>query len=123
MSATHYLGVTPQDLLNYGVGQNRYFYGLRRTEEGDLYITKTDQFAGQDVVQVNAPGDVEDDWEFFEIGVDFLDGRDKDTHERPYTNLIFDQYRWDSRSIFYYINDEGELVVRINQAYSYPTDV
>lgn len=121
--ATHYFGVTPQDLLNYGVGAARYFYGLRRDEEGNLYITKVDQFTGQDVVQINYPGDVNDDWSFFEMGVDFHDGRDKDTHERPYENLIFDQYRWDSRSISYYINENGELVARINQPYTYPTDV
>jgi len=31
--------------------------------------------------------------------------------------------RWDSRSLYYYINDEGQLVVRINQKYTYPTGI
>jgi hypothetical protein len=121
--ATHYFGLTPQDMLDHGVGQARYFYALRRTEEGDIYITKVDQLVGTDTVQVNYPGDATDDWEFFEMGVDFFDGRDADTHERPHSNLIFDQYRWDSRNISYYINENGELVARINQPYTYPTDV
>ena len=110
-------------MLDHGVGRARYFYALRRTEDGELYITKVDQLVGTDVVQVNSPGDTGDDWEFFEMGVDFFDGREADTHERPYENLIFDQYRWDSRNVSYYINENGELVARINQPYTYPTDV
>jgi hypothetical protein len=121
--SNHYFGITPQDMLDHGVGRARYFYALRRTEDGELYITKVDQLVGTDVVQVNSPGDTGDDWEFFEMGVDFFDGREADTHERPYENLIFDQYRWDSRNVSYYINENGELVARINQPYTYPTDV
>jgi hypothetical protein len=121
--ATHYFGLTPQDMLDHGVGRARYFYALRRTQEGDIFITKVDQLVGTDTVQVNYPGDTTDDWEFFEMGVDFFDGRDADFHERPHPNLIFDQYRWDSRNISYYINENGELVARINQPYTYPTDV
>ena len=121
--ATHYFGLTPQDMLDHGVGRARYFYALRRTEEGDIYITKVDQLVGTDTVQVNYPGDTTDDWEFFEFGVDFFDGKDQDTHERPYANLAYDQYKFDSRNLFYFINSEGELVVRINKSYNYPTDV
>jgi hypothetical protein len=121
--STFYVGQTPQDILGYGLGPNRFFYALRRTEEGDLFFSRLDQLTDLDVIQVNAPGDSGDDWEFFEIGIDFVDGRDKDTRERPFKNLIFDQYRWDSRNMFYYINEEGELVVRINQPYTYPEDV
>jgi hypothetical protein len=121
--SNHYFGITPQDMLDHGVGRARYFYALRRTEEGEIFITKVDQLVGTDVVQVNSPGAAGDDWEFFEMGVDFFDGREADTHERPHDNLIFDQYRWDSRNISYYINENGELVARINQPYTYPTDV
>jgi hypothetical protein len=121
--STHYLGITPTDLLNYGVGESRYFYALRRTEDGDLYIYKIDQFTGQDTIQINAPGESSDDWTFFEMGIDFLEGRDDETRELVHPNLMYEQYRWDSRSIFYYINENGELVARINQPYNYPTDV
>ncbi len=121
--STHYLGITPTDLLNYGVGESRYFYALRRTEDGDLYIYKIDQFTGQDTIQINAPGDANDDWTFFEMGIDYLEGRDDETHELVHPNLMYEQYRWDSRSIFYYINANGELVARINQPYTYPEDV
>ena len=39
-----------------------------------------------------------------------------------YSNLEWDQYRWGSRNVFYYINDNGEFVVRLNQEYVYPED-
>ena len=106
-----------------GPSGERYFYALRVSDDGDLYFTKVDQWTGTDSIQINREGDGQADWEFFEIGVDFFDGKDPNTHERPYENLVYDQYRFDSRSIFYYINDNGELVARLNQQYNYPTDV
>jgi len=33
--------------------------------------------------------------------------------------LQWDQYRWDNKNMYYYVNSEGELVVRINQSYAY----
>ena len=33
----------------------RYFYGLRRTEQGELFFTKVDQMDPNAVVQVNEP--------------------------------------------------------------------
>ncbi len=67
-------------------------------------------------------GLAEDDFTEFEVGVDYFDGRNED-HIRPDTNLNPDQYRWDSRSIYYYLNAQGELVARVNKAYTYPSDV
>ena len=29
--------------------------------------------------------------------------------------------RWDDQNIYYYINDEGEVVLRVNTKYTYPT--
>ena len=36
-----------------------------------------------------------------------------------YENLNYEQFRWDDRNISYYVNAEGELIVRINQKYTY----
>ena len=60
--------------------------------------------------------------EDFESGVDFFEGIKAD-HEVEYDNLKYTQYRWDNRSILYYIDAQGQLVQRINQGYSYPTGV
>lgn len=122
---TYYVGNNPDQLIQ-SLGEQRYFYGLRRTEQGDLYLFKLDQLAGNDdVLQINAIGDdLSKDFADFEFGVDFFDGRlDDHTRDPDISNLIWEQYRWDSRNLFYYINEAGEFVVRINQPWPYPSDV
>lgn len=98
----------------------RYFYALRRTDEGDLYFCRVDQAFGQDTVVINNPAAVSDDYTDFESGVDFFEGRDVN-HNLVYPNLNYEQMRWDDRSIYYYLNNEGELVARIGQTYTYNT--
>ena len=61
-------------------------------------------------------------FENFEYGVDFFDGRLATDHSRPYTNLYFDQYRWDNKNSYYYIDNQGNLVVRINSTYVYTNE-
>ena len=29
------------------------------------------------------------------------------------------QYKWDGRNLFYYVNSEGELVLKVNEAHTY----
>ena len=46
-------------------------------------------------------------------------------HARLYANLKYEQFKWDSINVIYYINAEGELVMRINHPidgtnYTYP---
>ena len=122
---TYYVGNNPDQLIQQ-LGEARYFYALRRTEDGYLYLYKTDQLAGQDdVVQINRLGDdPTKDYSDFEFGVDFFDGRLENHEIDPnIENIIWEQYRWDSRNIFYYVNDNGEFVVRINEPYAYPADL
>ncbi len=115
---TYYVGaVSTTDLL--GNDNPRFFYGLRRSESGTLFFTKLGQLIGNESVRINIPGPAADDFEDFEYGVDFFDGRLAEDHSRPYANLNFDQYRWDQRNCYYYINNNGELVIRVNQAYEY----
>jgi hypothetical protein len=115
---TYYIGNENLDLLGDGVP--RYFYALRRTDDGLLYFLRIDQLKDVDEeIIVNDPGLAENDFEEFEYGVDFFDGREAESHARPYANLHWDQYRWDSRSVYYYINANGELVVRLNKVYTY----
>jgi hypothetical protein len=118
---TYYIGNQDTSAL-LGPNNPRYYYALRRTEEGDLYFTRFDQLLGNDEIIINNIGLAEDDFTEFEVGVDYFDGRTTE-HVRLDTNLSPDQYRWDSRSIYYYLNEEGELVARVNQTRSYPTDV
>ena len=119
---TYYIGneVNLDDVL--GAGNPRYFYALRRTDSGDLFFSKIDQLQDTDAITINSPGPNAENFEDFEYGVDYFDGRLPEDHSRPFENLYFDQYRWDGKNCFYYINETtGELVVRINQSYTaYP---
>ena len=122
---TYYVGNNPDQLIQQ-LGETRYLYALRRDEQGYLYLYKTDQLAGNaDTFQVNRIGDDPNkDYTDFEFGVDFFDGRLENHEIDPnIENINWEQYRWDSRNIFYYINDNGEFVVRINQPYDYPPDL
>ena len=122
MASTHYVGQTPGISELLGEGQPRYFYALRRTEDGTLFFAKIDQLKDVDTITINNPGASADDFTEFEYGVDFFDGRLAEDHSRPYSNLEWDQYRWSGRNIYYYINDNGEFVVRLNNEYVYPAD-
>ena len=115
MSA-NYTGFTPDQI--YRAVANRYFYGLRRTDDGELFLIKADQLKGDDTITVNNLGDPTQNYPNFEEGQDFYEGRDVN-HEIVYENLNYEQFRWDDRNLYYYVNDEGELVVRINQSITY----
>lgn len=116
---TYYIGQQPSDVLG---DQPRFFYGLRRTDDGELYFARVDQLIGDDAIDINAPGDPSGNYEDFEVNVDFYEGRDV-YHNLVFENLNYEQYRWDDRSIYYYIDDDGQLVARVNATYTYPTGV
>ncbi len=114
-NSNYYLGNDPYTRLG---DTPRFFYGIRKNENGSLFLERSDQLKGDTTVEINAPGDSEGNFTDFEVGVDFFEGIDVN-HNAVYPNLKIQQYRWDDRAIFYYINDEGELVARINNGYSY----
>lgn len=116
---TYYIGQQPEDILG---DTPRYFYGLRRTDNGEIYLVKVDQLDINDSIEINNTGDDEQNFNDFEVGIDFFEGRNVD-HTLEFENLKYEQYRWDSRSLYYYIDNDGQLVVRINQKYTYPTGV
>lgn len=115
---TYYVGaIDVKQIL--GEGNPRYFLALRRTDEGELFFAKVDQIKDTDEIIINLPGPAADNFTEFEYGVDFFDGRLEVDHSRPYPNFYWDQYRWDERLVFYYLDENGNLVIRINQAYEY----
>ena len=115
MSTNYFFGRDANEILG---GNPRYFYGLRRTDNGELFLAKVDQTSPTDSVQINAPGNSTGNYTNFDVGQDFYEGRDV-YHNLVFENLNYEQYKWDDRSVYYYVNDEGELVVRINQKYTY----
>lgn len=115
MSA-NYLGQSPDTIRNEV--KNRFFYGLRRTHEGELFLGKVDSMDPNGSIQINKPGVNSDDYDNFEKGADFFEGRDIH-HEIVYKNLNYEQYRFDDTSLWYYIDAEGELVVSVNKKVTY----
>jgi hypothetical protein len=118
-SSSYYLGTTPTE----GLGNSpRYWYALRRNDDGELFLVRSDQIIDRDAYELNIPGPPEEDFDNFVVGTDYLDGIDL-THEPIKENMFYPQYRWDDRSLFYYVDGEGMFIVRINKGYSYPNGI
>ncbi|SUZ97313.1 uncharacterized protein METZ01_LOCUS50167 [marine metagenome] len=100
----------------------RYFYALRRDDDGQLFIAKVDVASPTDAVAINKPGGTVDNFPDFQDGADFFEGRNPN-HNLVYDNLNFEQMRWDDKNIYYFINDEGEFVLRINTPYTYTSGI
>jgi hypothetical protein len=116
--SNYFFGNTQEQVLG---NAPKFFYGLRRTAEGSLYFARINQLSNESLT-INNPGDPLENFDEFEVGIDFYEGRNAN-HEIVFENLKYEQYRWDNRSLFYYVNENGELVVRINQSYTYPTGI
>ena len=110
-----YVGANVNQVIE-GLGP-RYFYGLRKLDDGTVYLATVDQLSQTDQITINIPGEVSENYEGFDFGQDFFEGRDVN-HEKVFENLKYEQYRWDYQKINYYINDEGNLVARLNQPYN-----
>ena len=115
MASNFYLGVDPQDRLG---DTPRFFYGLRKNENGSLFLQRVDNLKSNDSVQINRIGDEAENYNDFTVGVDFFEGVDVN-HNQVYDNLRYQQYRWDDRAIIYYIDEEGQLVAKINAGHTY----
>jgi hypothetical protein len=121
--SSYYIGQQSSLTEILGTDNPRYFYAIRRDDDGLVYFSKVDQITSDGTITINQSGLADGDFSDFEYGVDFFDGRLAEDHSRPYANLLWDQYRWDSKNVYYYINEAGELIVRINQTYVYPPEL
>jgi hypothetical protein len=115
MNSNYYLGTTPDQLIG---DTPRFFYALRRSDDGSLYLVRSDQIKESDTIELNEIGDPADNYEGFEVGIDFFEGRDV-FHNKVFENLRYEQYRWDNRAIYYYIDEDGQLVAKINNGHTY----
>ena len=120
---SYYIGTSPSEVLGGFI--KRYFYGLRRNDDGELFLVVSDQLGSGDdnSVVINDIGPSEENFPDFEEGIDFLDGVDEN-HNVVYDNLRYQQIKWEGRSLLYYIEpDTGVFVQRISEAYTYPTTI
>ena len=119
---SYYIGTSPTDVIGSFI--KRYFYGMRRNDNGELFLIVADRLAGnQDSVTINELGIAEDNFLDFEEGIDFLDGIDAN-HNIVYKNLRYQQIRWDDRSLVYYVEpNTGQFVQRVTETYVYPDGI
>lgn len=120
---TYFVGNNPQDVIGGVI--KRYWYGLRRNDDGELFLIRIDQLQGgaENSAIINELGDPTENFSDFEEGIDFLDGIDSD-HNIVYDNLRYQQLRWDGRSLLYYIEPEtGQFVQLISEGYDYPDGI
>ena len=119
MASTYEFGRSKDDLLG---DTPKYMYALRRTDDGELYFARVNQLSRTDSIQINNDGTADGNYPDFEVGVDFFEGRDV-THELIFENLNYEQMRWDDKNLYYYIDEDGQLVVRIDTKYQYPSGI
>jgi hypothetical protein len=118
-SSNYYLGQTPEEFLNRA---SRYFYGESRTTDGFLKITKVDLTQTSDSVSLqnlNAGVFNSNSVPDFEEGVDFFDGVDATTKMPNYIGINFEQYKWTQDDLYYYVDGDGVLSVRVDVPYGY----
>jgi len=99
----------------------QYFYGLKRDDDGNLYFAKVDLTSGTDsvtLVDLTARGNQSSQYEFPGIGSDFFQGRGAD-HVLVDPSLKYEQFKWDTENMYYFLNDQGQMVLRINKTYNY----
>jgi len=115
MNNNYILGNDPQTNLG---DSPRFFYGLRKNENGSIFLQRIDQIRDKDTVSINNPGEPEGNYNDFEVGVDFFEGIDVN-HNTVFENLSYQQYKWDSKPIFYYVDEDGQLVAKVNAGHTY----
>jgi hypothetical protein len=117
--STYYFGQAADTSLG---NSPRYLYLIRRNDDGEVFLERIDNLISKDTIHLNLPGRPGETFEDFEPGIDYFDGVTAD-HEVQDDNLVWTQYRWDQRSMLYYVDAQGMLTQRINQNYAYPEGV
>lgn len=116
---TQYIGKTPTSS-----DTNRYFYALRRSEDGTLYINRVDISDSDDSIDLFIDPIAENLSDKFDLDSgEYYDGRNATTRELVDENLNYEQWRWDKKLISYYIDANGEFVASVGENRTYPTDV
>lgn len=119
MANNYYLGQTPAEFMNQ---TPRYFYGMTRTEDGFLKLTKINLDTSSESINLENmkyTGEVNSVFDGFEEGVDFFEGVDPVTRMPNYTGMNFEQYRWSADDSYYYVDGNGVLCVRVDVPYNY----
>lgn len=120
---TYYLG---RGLDGYNKKEERYFYGIKRDDaSGFLVLDKVNLDKSLDTLEIadlNRVDGSKPAFENIQEGVDFFEGRAAD-HELQYDGLNYEQFKWSTDNLYYYVDQEGQLCVRVNTPYNYSEGV
>jgi hypothetical protein len=120
---TYFVGGSPQDILQ-GLAK-KYLYGMRRNDDGELFLTRIDQLDGgpENSIVINEQGTGTESFPDFEEGIDYFGGIDEN-HDVVYPNLRYPQLKWDDRSLTFYVEEgTGQFVQRVSEDYVYPEGI
>ena len=120
----HVIGASAEGYANLDE-RPRYYYGLRRDEEGTLYIGSADLKDPTDTVRLYSQPLTRDGGLSALPFHEFFNQRELyDTDAvNPEEALYYQQWRIDKVKISYYIDDNGEFVASVGADRSYPIDV
>jgi hypothetical protein len=115
---TRYIGATG------GLPPN-YFYKLTRDASGYLVFTKVDLNADGTAVVINnnAVSTDPEQQQQFDISSDVVVINVDANHELINQAAGHSQYKIKPEDLVYFINDQGNMIVRINGGYDYPAIV
>jgi|TARA_A100001388_G_scaffold252693_1_gene215330 hypothetical protein len=105
---------------SYDLGNDFTIHALRRDEDGMLRYTKI-RSIDDEVIDFHRL----DGTPYLDIATGLYDYVEETTEDKSYVNDPQDkyqQYRFDSRKITYFIDDDGYFVIRFNEAYDYTTE-
>lgn len=102
-----------------------YYYRLTRDETGYLVFTKVDLIADNTeiVVNNNEVSTDEADQQQFVLGSDVVVVNIDENHEIINSAAGHSQYKIKPEDLLYFINENGDMIVRINGSYDYPSIV
>ena len=105
---------------SYTLGNDFTIHALQRDDDGMLRYTRIRSIDDEigDFYRL-------DGTPYLDIATGVYDYVEETTESKEYTNHPQDkyqQYRFDSRKISYYIDDDGYFVIRFNENYDYSTE-
>lgn len=105
---------------SYNLGNDFTIHALRRDDDGMLQYTKI-----RSIDSETADFHRTDGTPYIDLSTAVYDYVDETTEEKTHLNHQHDkyqQYRFDSRKVMYFIDSDGYFCIRFNEDYDYSTE-
>lgn len=113
---SNYIGTSPVAREN-----KKFFYKITRNSDQELILTKIDLNSSNETVVVNDPAlEIDNVKHIFQgFGTDYVVINTDESHQVIDPPLGISQYKVRNDNINYFVDDEGNLIARINAKYTY----